>query len=78
VRNSLAFQSGNSKESCRHQVAEGLDGRIGLKETGYGGMECICLGQSRHHWRTLVITEMPLHIQQKSGRFVIILAAVGV
>jgi hypothetical protein len=59
-------------------VVEGLDGRIGLKETGYDGMESIRLGQSRDQWRTLVSTKMDLYVRQNSGRFVTILAAVGV
>jgi len=41
-------------------------------------MESIRLGQRRDQWRTLVITEMALHVRQKAGRFVIILAALGV
>ena len=41
-------------------------------------MECIRLAQSRDHWRILVITEMDLHVRQKAGRFVTILASVGV
>lgn len=68
MRNSLAFYSGNSKERG-HLVVEGLDGRIGLKETGYDCMECIRLGQSRDQWRILVITKMALHVRQKSQTF---------
>jgi hypothetical protein len=76
-RNSLAFQSGNPKERG-HLVVEGLDGRNCLEETGYDGMECIRLRQSGDQLRTLLITEMNLHVRQKAGRFVTILAAVGV